>query len=123
MNNVGSIWRKWDLQVGTRNYTRYKGVHFGTEKLNTLCTLTGLNPEKINSNHKEMTNEEYAKLFVEHFVHYNEMDVIAFANHNCGEGIEEILAYLNKKKDENPNSKYIEKHIFLLYNDNSVVFI
>lgn len=112
MNNVGSKWRKWDLQVGTKDYTRYKGVHFFGEKLIKLCKLTGLSEQQINGNHKDLCNIDYAKLFVEHFVHYNDTDVISLANHNSGEGIQEILDYLKLKKSENPNSIYSDKYIF-----------
>ena len=97
MNNIGSKWRKWDLQVGTKDYTRYKGVQFFGEKLTKLCELTGLSEQQINGNHKDLSNIDYAKLFVEHFVHYNDTDVISLANHNSGEGIQEILDYLKFK--------------------------
>lgn len=112
MNNKGSIWRKWDLQVGTKFYNRYTGVTFYGDKLEHLVELTRLTSQQINSDHKNLNNEEYAKLFVEHFVHYSDIDVIGLANHNSGEGIEEILTYLKDKKKLNPDSKYSIKSIF-----------
>lgn len=112
MKSKGSVWRKWDLQVGTNIYTRYKGVNLEGTKLVELCELSGLSRNQINSDHKKLSDEDYAKLFVEHFVHYNEMDVIALANHNSGRGIQEILKYLNLQKKSKPNSKYTEKFIF-----------
>ncbi|WP_405198836.1 TrlF family AAA-like ATPase [Christiangramia sp. LLG6405-1] len=112
MTSKGSIWRKWDLQVGTKDYTRYTGVQFTGEKLSNLCDLTGLNEQQINGNHKDLSNDDYAKLFVEHFIHYNDTDVISLANHNTGEGIEEILSHLKLRKAENQESIYTDKFIF-----------
>ena len=112
MNNQGSIWRKWDLQVGTKYYNRYTGVTFDGEKLANLIELTGLTAQQINSNHKSLNDEEYAKLFVEHFVNFNDTDVIALANHNSGDGIQEIVDYLQSQKINKPNSIYSNKTIF-----------
>jgi len=112
MDNQGSIWRKWDLQVGTKNYGRYVGVTFVDEKLTKLIELTGLTAQQINNDHQNLNDEEYAALFVEHFVHFNDMDVIALANHNSGEGIQEIVNYLEVKKGANPKSIYSNKFIF-----------
>lgn len=109
----GSEWRKWDLQVGTKHYTNYNGITLDNVKTDHLTRLTGLASAQINSDHAGLTDEEYAKLFVEYFVHYSEIDVIAIANHNTGLGIQEILDYLESKRDYNdPDNLYNKKVVF-----------
>jgi len=109
----GSQWRKWDLQVGTNKYTNYNGPILDPNQLTKLKLLTGLDKSVINSKHNTISNEDYAKLFVEYFVNFTDINVIAITNHNTGEGIDEILNYLNSKKNPNDSSNiYKERVIF-----------
>jgi len=108
----GSEWRKWDLQVGTKYYTNYRGISLSPEQTNKLIELTGLSSTQINSDHKNLTDEEYAKIFVEYILNFTDVAVVAITNHNTGKGIQEILNYLNSKKDSNSNNVYNELTIF-----------
>ncbi len=112
-NSRGSEWRKWDLQVGTKHYTNYKGPTLEKDIVEKLVILTGLSTLQINSTHQELNDKEYAKLFVEYFVNFSKIDVIAIANHNTGQGIQEIIDYLFSKKDKSDTENiYNDKYIF-----------
>lgn len=113
-NIRGSEWLKWDLQVGTKYYTHYKGLSItDKDKLTNLVGLTGLDAAQINSKHEQLDDEEYAKLFVEYYVKYTDVNVIGIANHNTGKGIDEIIQYLESKKDySNLSNIYNQKYIF-----------
>lgn len=107
----GSQWRKWDLQACTKHYSNYHGLNLPTEQLNTLATLTGLPKDKINSDHKALSNEEFARLYVEYLASFTDLSVVAITNHNTGEGIQAILDYLATKAQQD-NSRYRELQIF-----------
>jgi hypothetical protein len=102
----GSEWRKWDLQACTRFYTHYQGSSFSAEQLDNLNRLTGIDKSKINSEHQDLTDEEYAKLYVEYLVNYTDLALIAIANHNTGKGIQEILDYLSSKQNDDKDNPY-----------------
>jgi predicted ATPase len=54
-----------------------------------------------------------SKLFVEYLVHLTEISVVCIANHNSGEGIQEIIDYLNSKQDfSDYNNPYNQTQIF-----------
>ena len=95
----GSEWRKWDLQVCTNKYTNYNGITLTGKTLKKVKELTGLTSEKINSDHKNISNEDYAKLYIEYLVNFTDINVIAITNHNTGEGIQEIITYLKSKQN------------------------
>ena len=107
----GSQWRKWDLQACTQHYSNYHGLNLPTEQLNTLATLTGLPKDKINSDHKTVSNEEFARLYVEYLASLTDLSVVAITNHNTGEGIQTILDYLAEKAQQD-NSRYRQLQIF-----------
>ena len=113
-NIRGSEWLKWDLQVGTKYYTHYKGLSVtDKDKLANLVDLTGLDAGQINSKHEQLDDRKYAKLFVEYYVNYTDVNVIGIANHNTGKGIDEIIKYLESKKDySNLSNIYNHKYIF-----------
>jgi|GEM_PF-1442265 len=107
--NRGSEWRKWDLQACTNMYNNYSGLGLSSDDLERMHNLTGLDKSIINSDHKNISHDDFAKIFVEYLTHFTDLDVVAITNHNTGEGIDEILAYLNSKKDnddsENPYNR------------------
>lgn len=109
----GSEWRKWDLQACTKSYCSYKGPTFSKAILGKLHKLTGIEKKKISSNHEQITNNDYAKIFIEYLVNFSDIDVIGITNHNTGEEIDEILKYLASKKDySNPKNIYNRLTIF-----------
>ncbi len=100
----GSLWRKWDLQVATKHYINYTGISLSAEHVDTLKLLTGLSAQQINSDHQSLSGEDYAKLFVEFLANLTDIKAIAIMNHNTGLGIQEIIEYLNSKKDYTDNT-------------------
>ena len=103
MNNFekGSEWGKWDLQACTREYTAYKGITLEKEQVNKLKELTKLESNQIQSDHKNLTDKEYAKLYVEYLVNFTDLTLVGIANHNTGKGLQSILNYLENKQQEN----------------------
>ena len=106
----GSTWRKWDLQACTRAYCNYEGPTLNSEQLNRLQALTGIEKAKIQSKHESLTDEEYAKLYIEYLIEYTDLDVIGIADHNTGRGIQAILNYLTEKRKSDP-SRYSRLNI------------
>ncbi|MEA4967683.1 MAG: hypothetical protein VB048_06150 [Bacteroidaceae bacterium] len=100
----GSEWRKWDLQACTKEYTSYNGPTLDSNALDILFHKTGLAKDIINSKHATLSNEDYAKLYVEYLINFTDLSVVAITNHNTGEGIQEIIDYLEIKKKENPSN-------------------
>jgi ABC-type lipoprotein export system ATPase subunit len=80
--------------------------------LSHLHGLTGLSKDRINSEHKDVTDEEFARLYVEFLVHCTDLAVVTVTNHNTGNGIQAILDYLDKKATNESNPRYRELHIF-----------
>ena len=95
----GSVWRKWDLQGCTRMYTGYKGSTLSKEQIGKLNVLTGISKERINSEHKDLTDEEYASLYIEYLVNYSDINVVVIAKHNTAVGTQAILDYLESMQD------------------------
>jgi len=109
----GSIWRKWDLQTCTNYYCNYNGPSFLSEQIEKLHELTGIPKDKIQSKHEDVTDEEFAKVYIEYLINYTNLDVIAITNHNTGKGIQAILEFLDSKKDTTQNdNKYNRLNLF-----------
>lgn len=107
----GSTWRKWDLQACTKHYSNYCGPTLTPEQLELLSSQTCLPKEKINSAHREVSDEEYAKIYVEYLAHFTDLSVVAITNHNTGHGLEAILNYLAAKA-ACTEERYKNLHIF-----------
>jgi hypothetical protein len=112
MMRKGSQWCKWDLQVATNKYTHYEGITLDHETSRDLARLSSLTVAQINSDHSSLTNDEYARLFVEYIVNFTDLSVVAIMNHNTGDGVQEILDYLNLKQYKATPSRYKEVKIF-----------
>ena len=90
----GSIWRKWDLHVHTRedtNYTCLSTNSLSPEALNRLITDTNLTQAQITSQEKQINSEQYAKLLCAYVNLFTELSVIAITNHNSGNDLDEII--------------------------------
>jgi len=109
---IGIEWRKWDLQACTKHYCNYKGPSFSATQLNKLQSLTRLPKEKINTDHVNLTDEDYASLYVEYLLHFSDIEVLAITNHNCGKGIQAIMNYLASKQDGSSDNIYNRLNIF-----------
>lgn len=108
----GSIWRKWDLQGCTNHYCNYGGLNLQPAQLELLATLTGLAKDQINSDHRTVSDDEFARLYVEYLAHCTDLAVVAITNHNTGRGIQAIMDFLHTKAREDANPRYRELHIF-----------
>jgi len=107
----GSVWRKWDLQVATNHYTNYGGLQIDGASFDKIVNLTGLTPAQINSDHRNLSDVEYAKLFIEYLVHISPVNAVAIMNHNTGKGIHEIINYLQSKQDFSVKNNIYNDHI------------
>jgi len=90
----GSIWRKWDLHVHTRKDQNYTclGIHsLPPDDLNRLIADTQLTKAQITSQEKEISYDEYAKLFISYIKLFTDLSAIAITNHNCGDELDEII--------------------------------
>lgn len=105
----GSQWGKWDLQACTNHYTEYNGPTLTTEQLDYLNQKTAIEKVKISSKHDKLTDEEYAKIYIEYLVKFTDLNVIAITNHNTGKGLQAIIDYLKTKKED---PLYNRLHIF-----------
>lgn len=111
MNGLGSTWTKWDLQVATRYYNNYSGISLTPSDTAKITAVTGLTSAQINSNHKSLTDEEYAKLYVEYIALLTDISVVAIMNHNTGKGIQAVRDYLLKRR-VTQGGRYLEMEIF-----------
>jgi predicted ATPase len=95
----GSIWRKWDLQVQTRLDKGYRCLGNNTlteDQLNRLTALTGLTKAQITAQEKNISSEEYAKLFVSYLLAFTDISAIAVTDHNTGAELDALLAEAEK---------------------------
>src|SRR3989338_2162252 len=96
---LGSIWRRWDLQVQTRldaNYGCLGTSNLTKDKMDILKKETGLTEAEITSQEKTIPPEKYAKLFVSYITNFTEIKVVAITDHNTGKELDSLLQEAEK---------------------------
>ena len=90
----GSVWRKWDLHIHTRNDHKYTCLgpdSLSSEQLDRIIQDTGLTKAQITSQERQIDPDQYAKLFVSCVGLFTDLSVVAITNHNDATGIDEIM--------------------------------
>jgi len=96
---LGSIWRRWDLQVQTRLDANYGCLGTSTltkDQMDILKKETGLTEAEITSQEKTIPPEKYAKLFVSYITNFTEIKVVAITDHNTGKELDSLLQEAEK---------------------------
>jgi len=95
MQNAGSIWRKWDLQVQTRldaNYSCLGPNSLSEDQLNLLIEKTKLDRTEITSKEKDIDAIKYAKLFVGYITLFTDLEAVVVTDHNTGAELDYLIA-------------------------------
>lgn len=100
MNDArGSIWRKWDLHVHTRqdkNYTCLGESSLTPEQISELIKITGLSKAQVTSQEKELSSENYVKLLIAYLETFTDLSAIAITNHNSGKDLDYLIGKIQK---------------------------